>query len=183
MITITLKYTDYGHKETQEFREYVKNLVGYRDNGEYNLRFGVEEDPMFDNKIVAEISISDEDYAFDVVNHFMVDREVKGESVPFDVDISSISMYVSGSYAIANYITSRSFSYLYERVDILENAMAGMVDKYSQLEANYHKMATFIEKVGVDKFPDIVRQLVESMEAEGHECKTQINEILQRKVH
>lgn len=183
MITITLKYTDYGSKETQEFREYTKNLIGYRHQAEYDIRFGVEHDPMFDDKIVCQMTIYDEDFAFDAVNHFMMDREINGENIPFDVDLSSIAIYVTGSDKIMNYLTSRSFSHLYERMEILESMVSGLSKEYQQLKQSHEKMAGFMQHVGVDKFPDIVRELIESMEFEGHQCKGKINEILQRKVH
>ena len=181
MITITFKYTDYEHNKTQEFREYTKNLIGYRDD--YDLKYGIERDLMFDDKVVCQMSVSDEEYAFDVVNHFMLDREINGENVPFDVDLSSIAIYVTGSDRIMHYLTSRSFSNLYERLEIAEGTIYEVVGKNQKLEANQEQMASFIQNVGVDKFPDIVRQLMDSMEAEGHDCKQEINKILQRKVH
>lgn len=183
MITITFKYTDYGSKETTEFRDYVKNLVGYMDQLEYNIRFGVESDPMFDDKIVAQIAIENEDQAFDVVNHFMMDREIKGENVPFDVDLSSVAIYVTGSDRINNYLNSRSFSHLYERMEIAENALTGMMEKYQKLKYEYEQMAGFLQTIGANKFPEIVETLIDSMEHEGHTCKANIKEILHRKVH
>jgi hypothetical protein len=183
MVTITLKYTDYGDDDTKEFREYTKNLVGYRDASEYKIKFGVENDPMFDTKIVCEISISDEDYAFDVVKHFMLDREVNGDSIPFSVDITSVALYVSGSDQIMNYITSRSFSHLYERIEILEDSLRTSIKKCNEVAHLQERSAAFIQLMGIDKFPDIVKQLIDSMEAEGHSCKEEINKILQRKVH
>jgi hypothetical protein len=184
MVTITLKYTDYGEKETTEFRDYVKNLIGYIDqNVTIGCRYGVEHDPMFDDKIVAQISISDEDVAFDVVNHFMMEREVNGESVPFDVDISSVAIYVTGSDKIMDYLTSRSFSSLYERIEIAENMISSLTEKYQALRNEHDQMAAFVQRVGADKFPEIIKEVIDSMEAEGHECKLKINEILQRRVH
>lgn len=183
MITITFKYTDYGKSETQEFREYTKNLVGYRENGEYQIRFGKERDPMFDDKIVCQIEINDEDYAFDVANHFMMDREVNGENIPFAVDLSSIAVYVTGSDRIMNYLTSHSISHLYERVEIAESRMDQMNDLLMQLKTSHEKMSGYMQQIGVDKFPDIVRQLTASMEHEGHDCKAEIHNILTRKVH
>lgn len=180
MITITLKYTNYGHKETAEFRDYAKNLVGYRD-GDY--RFGKESDPMFDEKIVFQAFTQDEDIAFDIVNHFIIDREVNGDNIPFDIDISSISIYVSGSDAIMDYLTSKSFSNLYERLDSAENAIISLYEQNARLQKDNDRMNQFISNIGADKFPDIVKQLVESLEREGYECKQKINEILNRKVH
>jgi hypothetical protein len=183
MITVTLKYTDYGHQETQEFREYTKNLVGHRDTGEYRIKFGIESDPMFDNKVVCQIEIEDEDYAFDVVNHYMIDREVNGDNVPFDVDLSSVAVYVTGSDRISNYMISRSFSHLYEKMEITESVLSKLNEKCSVLESNQQKISAYMENIGADKFPDIVKKLIDSMEAEGHNCKTEINAILQRKIH
>ena len=182
MISITLKYTDYGHKETAEFRDYVKNLIGYIPST-VQLRFGQEHDPMFDDKVVAQINIADEDLAFDVVNHFMMEREVNGASVPFDVDIASIAIYVTGSELIMDYLTSRSFSSLYERMEIMESSFRDLSEKYNKLRYEHDQMASFIQRVGVDKFPDIVKEVIDSMEAEGHTLKTNVSEILNRKVH
>lgn len=183
MITITFKYTDYGKKETQEFREYTKNLVGYRDSGEYKIYFGTQHDPMFDDKIVCQIEIEDEDYAFDVVNHFMLDREVNGDSIAFAVELPSIAVYVTGSDLIMNYLTSRSVSNLYERLEVAESALSQINNTMMQLKASHEKMGGYMQQMGVDKFSDIVRQLVASMEHEGHDCKEEINNILTRKVH
>lgn len=180
--TITFKYTDYGHKETQEFREYTKNLVGYMD-ATYNIKYGRESDPMFDDKIICQINVLDEDHAFDVVNHFMIDREVNGENVPFDVDLTSIAIYVTGSDKIVNYLTSRSISHLYERIEIAENQLSNMNNLVMQLKASHEKMAAHMQHIGVDKFPDIVKELVDSMQFEGHDCKDKIKTILNRKVH
>lgn len=183
MVEVTFKYTDYGHKETTEFREYVKNLVGWIGEGsQYGIRFGVESDPMFDDKIVGQLKFVSEDVAFDVVNHFMMDREVN-QNLAFDIDISSISIYVDGSDRIVSYLNARSFSHLYERIEIAENALQSLSKKYDELKASHEKMAGFIQLMGVDKFPDIVREVINSMEAEGHSCKTNINQILNRKVH
>jgi len=183
MTTITLKYIDYGTKETQEFREYTRNLVGYRDNSDYEIKYGIETDSMFDNKVVCQIDIDDEEYAFDVVNHYMMDREINGDNVPFDVDISSIAIYVTGSDRIMNYLTSRSFSHVYEKLEFMECMIHELKDKFNNLESNQQSVASFMQNVGVDKFPDIVKVLMEAMETEGHSCKQEINQILQRKLH
>lgn len=185
MISITLKYINYGPKETTEFRDYVKNLVGYLEEDIYNLRFGVEQDNMFDDKIVANMTFSKQngDLCFDILNHFMMDREVNRDNIAFDVDLSSVAVYVTGSEALFNYLTSWSMSKLYERMEIAENVLTAMMQKYEKLSKENENLSYMVRQLGIDKFPDIVKQLVDSMETEGHHCKEQINEIINRKAH